>query len=145
MKSRTLTIFGVIILVVALILVRVFERYIFDTTLIDYFHGAFELKPIPDGNFLSIYLSISLRFLINSTISVAILYLIYSRKFYLNASLWVYFISFIVLSIAFLILIQGEGEFVKRALFYVRRFLIHPLLLFILAAGFYFMDRNTQR
>jgi exosortase F-associated protein len=82
---------------------------------------------------------------LNSAISIGILYFLYKKRPYIKASLWIYAFALAILSPLFIILLQYESDFAKRALFYIRRFMIHPILLFVLVAGFYFLEQKGKR
>ncbi|GAL74771.1 hypothetical protein JCM19275_3626 [Nonlabens ulvanivorans] len=56
-----------------------------------------------------------------------------------------YLFAYIILIVAFTLLIDADSSFMKMALFYIRRFLIQPILLFILVAGFYFLKTKGNK
>jgi exosortase F-associated protein len=124
--------------------VRLFENDLFYDPFIVYFKSNFQLQKLPDldkGRYLISTLS---RYLINLSFTVFIIWLLYKSKKFVKATLWVHLFSFIILLAAFFILVPLDDEWVKMTLFYIRRFLIHPILLFILVPGFYFIS-NTKR
>jgi len=137
--QRIFSVVMIVVFLLGIIGVRYFEVALFQDELNDYFHSDFQNIPIPDISLLENIASTSLRFLINTVLSLWILWFLYKREDYLKASLWVYLFSFLILITAFTVLNHLDGQWVKMALFYVRRFLIHPLLLFILVAGCYFL------
>ncbi|MBF4985805.1 exosortase F system-associated protein [Nonlabens mediterrranea] len=135
----------IIILLVLLVLVRLFEIPLFNDPLYAYFHSDFQLYDLPDIDLWSVIASTSLRFLLNMVLSIWILWFLYKRESYIRASLWVYLFAFILLLIAFILLIDADSNFMKMALFYARRFLIQPILLFILVPGFYFLKNKGNK
>lgn len=137
--QRVFSVIMIVVLLLGIIGVRYFEVALFQDELNDYFHSDFQNIPIPDIALWETVASTSLRFLMNTVLSLWILWFLYKRETYVKASLWVYLFAYIILISSFVVLIQLDAQWVKMALFYVRRFLIHPLLLFILVAGCYFL------
>lgn len=143
--QRVFSSVATVLLIIGIVLIRYFEVPLFQDSLNDYFHSDFQNIPIPDIGLWETVVSTSLRFLMNMVLSLWILWFLYKSEDYINASLWVYLFAFIILIIAFIALMQLNGQWVKMALFYVRRFLIHPLLLFILVAGCYFLKTRNKK
>ncbi len=143
--QRIFSTIATVVLVIGIVLIRYFEVSLFQDPLNDYFHSDFQNFPIPDIDLWKTVFSTSLRFLMNMVLSLWILWFLYKREDYLKASLWVFLFAFIILMLAFITLVQLDGQWVKMALFYVRRFLIHPLLLFILVAGCYFLKTRNKK
>ncbi len=138
-------IISVSLLIVALISVRVFESNLFYDPFNFYFKSNFQNLPIPDFNIVRLTYSLTLRFLINLTISLSIIWVLFKNKTYLKASLWVNFTFFVILLTSFIIFSEFESNWIKMLLFYIRRFLIHPIFLLILVPGFYFIQfKKTQ-
>ena len=124
--------------------VRLLENDLFYDPFIAYFKSNFQLQLLPDldkGRYLISTLS---RYLINLSFTVFIIWLLYKSKEFVKATLWVHLFSFIILLAAFFILVPLDDEWVKMTLFYIRRFLIHPILLFILVPGFYFISKTKS-
>jgi len=144
MKLKATDILLVGLMVVMLAGVRFFQHYVFYDPLDDYFHTNFQAMPIPDMNNMLLILSNALRYLINGVLSVGILWMLFKSKSYIKASLWVYLFAFVLLNVVFLITLQFEVSLSKMALFYTRRFIIHPLLLFVLVAGGFFLQSKKK-
>ncbi|MEO9953980.1 MULTISPECIES: exosortase F system-associated protein [Nonlabens] len=131
-------ILSVSLLIIGLISVRVFESYLFYDPFNSYFKNNFQNLSIPDFNVLKFILSLTLRFLINLIISLSIIWVLFKTKSYIKATLWVNLTFYILLLTGFIIFSQFDSNWIKMLLFYIRRFLIHPILLLILVPGFYF-------
>jgi exosortase F-associated protein len=134
----------VVLLVAGLVAVRGFEDLFFPDPLKVYFHSDFQLRPVPPVSMLEQIVVTSLRFLANMILSLWIVWYLYKKKAYVNASLWVYLFAYLLLMVAFCLLLTADSDLGKMGLFYVRRFLIHPLLLFVLVAGFYFLQHKNR-
>jgi len=143
-RHRIFAAFFVVLLTGLLAAIRFFQLDLFYDPLNDYFHSNFQALPYPDMDLGKLVLSNSLRFLLNSVTSLWILWFLYKSRSYVNAALWVYLFAFVLLTAAILILLQMDTALAKMALFYTRRFLIHPLLLFILVAGCYYLQNQKS-
>lgn len=133
------------LLFLALIGVRVGQHALFYDPLISFFHGEFKLQPLPDLSIHKYLVFIFLRYLINALISLAVLYLAFRSLAHLKFALFIYGVIGLASMIAlswFLVTNDPENH---MPLFYVRRILIHPLLLVILLPAFYFQERINQR
>ncbi|WP_124979601.1 exosortase F system-associated membrane protein [Nonlabens xiamenensis] len=128
----------VVMLVLLLVAVRAFEDWLFVDPLKSYFQAGFQTTPLPEFNGFSLLMFTALRYLVNMVISLWIIWFLFKKNALVAAGLWVYLFAFLGLLFTFIILLSLDSEWGKMALFYVRRFLIHPILLFILVAGFYF-------
>ncbi len=139
MKLRWINILSIFILLMGLAGVRFFQYQLFYDPLEEYFHLDFHAMPLPEIDYLLLLFSYSLRFILNSILSLGVLWLLFRSSGYIRASLWVYLFAFIALVIMVIISLNFNSDFSKMVLFYSRRFLIHPLLLFILVAGGYLL------
>ncbi|WP_194850106.1 exosortase F system-associated membrane protein [Nonlabens antarcticus] len=143
-QSRVVSSFMVLFMLAGIIAIRFFEADLFYDPLNKYFHGNFQALPVPEMTMWKLVLSNSLRFLLNSTFSLGILWFLYKSVAFVKAGSWVYLFAFIILSIGILLLLQMDSSLAKMTLFYTRRFLIHPILLFILVAGCYYLNIKTK-
>ena len=140
--KKASSIFIIILALVGLVCVRIFENVLFNDPFISYFKSNFQTYELPDFKSLSYMVSIIFRYSLNLALSLVIIWFLYKKREFIKAALWVYLFAFIILSVAFLILSNLDYEWVKMGLFYTRRFLIHPILLFILVPGFYFISKT---
>ncbi|WP_431191647.1 exosortase F system-associated membrane protein [Nonlabens ulvanivorans] len=143
--SRFFSSIVVMVLIISLLLIRLYEVPLFNDPLYDYFHSDFQLYDLPKLNVWNLIAGTSLRYLLNMVLSLWIIWFLYKRESYIHAALWVYLFAYIILIIAFTLLIDADSSFMKMALFYIRRFLIQPILLFILVAGFYFLKTKGNK
>ena len=142
---RLLSWVAIVLLVLLLVGVRFFETTLFAEPLYDYFHADFHLLALPTGKAGVILAITTLRYLVNTVLSLGILWFIYKKRAFIIASLWVYLFAFVILLITMAMCLFSDGESAKMILFYARRFLIHPILLFILVAGFYYLRNKELR
>jgi len=125
------------LLFTVLVAVRFFESNFYDP-LIDYFKYEYlhhELPKLEEGRF---YLHLLLRYLINTIVSIIILWVAFRKKSILIFCLYFYSIAFIILFIAFWYILKTNFENHYLIGFYIRRFLIQPLFIMILLPAFYY-------
>ena len=126
-----------------MILVRAFENKLFYDPLLQYFKGDYNSLPLPEMDIFALQLGVVFRFVLNTSFSLGILWLIFSDVEILKVSVMLYGLLFILLFIAFSIIVYTSGEGSNyMMLFYVRRFLIQPLFLLILLPAFYFQKQK---
>ena len=142
--KKTITIFGILVFLGLLVLVRAFEGQLFYDPLLHFFEMDYKSLPLPKMKIGALLTSVGIRYLLNTLFSLAILWLVFKDFGILKVSLWLYFILFAVLFCTYVFIIvfseTSNGHFV---LFYVRRFLIQPLLLLVLIPAFYFQKYKS--
>lgn len=141
-KNRILV---VVLLVLLLIAVRAFIEPLFYDPLIDFYKSNYFLKPIPELNLVKYFFNIFLRYSLNSILSIFIIFLIYNNFKTIRFVIKFYFISFIVLCILLYGFLLFDDLNTKLIIFYVRRFLIQPLFLFILVPAFYYQKLKLAK
>ncbi len=141
--NKGIRILLVLLLLALLVLIRAYAATLFYDPLILFFKMTHSSPALPDFDGVGLFLHISLRFWMNTLISLSILWLIFSNRELVQLSLILYGTLFIILLCAFVLLLYTYEPGAYMALFYVRRFLIHPLLLLVLIPGFYFF-RNKK-
>ncbi len=143
--KRTLQILGIFALVVMLVLIRAFEDSLFYDPLLQFFEMDYKSLPLPEIDTFALQTAIALRFLMNTIISLAIIWLVFKDIEIIKLSLILYSLLFAILFMAFSFIIftsqETGGHFV---LFYVRRFLIQPIFLLILLPAFYFQKYKSR-
>lgn len=118
--------------------IRFFEQQLFYDPLIVFFKSDYLLGIIPPMDMAKLMFNLTLRFSLNSIISLAIIYLGFRDLNILKFSAILYVILYVLTTAAFIFLILNIEREHYLALFYVRRFLIHPLFLLILLPAFYY-------
>lgn len=140
--KRAITIIIVLLLFCVLAAIRAFENVLFYDPLLDFFkHDYTSEAALPDLDFLKILLFTSLRFLMNTGISLLILWFCFRESATIKFAALLYVIAFVILIALFSYLVCNYHDGNYMALFYVRRFLIQPLLLIILLPAFYYQKK----
>lgn len=124
-----------------LVLVRAFASELFYDPFIHYFKDDYLHKPIPETDLLKLYLSTMYRYILNALISVGIIYLLFQKK-YLKFALQFYIIAFIVLILLYSLPLFGVS-INQFSIFYIRRFLIHPIFVLLLIPAFYYQKKHA--
>jgi exosortase F-associated protein len=144
MKNRW-KILVLIILVLLLIAIReVVAPFLYDP-LANYFKSDYLYKPIPSLNLGLFFVSTFIRYFLNSVVSISIIYLFFNDIKMIFFASKLYLIVFIILIISLVAILkfnQGNGYLL---LFYVRRILIHPILLLLLLPAFYFQKLKNLK
>ncbi len=143
--KNTLKTLVIILLASLLVLIRAFENTLFYDPLLEFFKMGYKTMPLPEMNVFLLQANIALRFLLNTLISLAILWLVFRDKEIIKISVILYVLLFIFLFTTFIVIVlTSEGTGGHLVLFYVRRFLIQPLFLLILLPAFYFQRYKTR-
>lgn len=124
-----------------LVIVRAFEGELFYDPLIRFFKVDHSTEMLPHFDMLKLVMNVALRFFINTAISLLILWFLFTKKEIIKVSALLYLAVFVVLLIAFSVLILSKEMGGHLALFYVRRFLIQPIFLLLLIPAFYFQKK----
>jgi len=128
-----------------LIAVRGFVSPYFYDPLSDYFKREYLYSPIPDIDLNLYFLHLFYRYCLNAIISLAIIFLFFKIRKLLVFSIKFYVISFMVLSLLLFALLKFNISNGYMLIFYIRRFLIQPIFVFVLLPAFYYQllkERN---
>lgn len=146
MKARYRVV-GIGFLVGLLVLIRYFENHLFYDPLINFFQLEYLHDNIPSFEAGRLLLNVALRFFLNTLISLAIIYVAFFDKNILRFSALLFLLLFLVCFPVFFFFVYTIENQNFMALFYVRRFLIHPVFVIILLPAFYYyrlMDRRRN-
>ncbi|MCF6278767.1 MAG: exosortase F system-associated protein [Flavobacteriaceae bacterium] len=142
--NKSLRIILIIALFFLLILVRSFASVIFYDPFINFFKNDYLTSIFPEFITGNLFTNLFFRNSINTLISLAIIYLFFQKKQLIAFSVKFYIVTFIVLSIVYLVLLKTEFSSGYLLAFYVRRMLIHPIFLLILLPAFYYQKKSSQ-
>lgn len=135
-------IIGVIICVILLILIRWYEDSLFYDPLITFFKTDHTSQSLPDFDGLLLIGNIALRYIMNTLLSLAVLWFVFSEKGIIKISVLLYSFLFLFLISVFIYLLFYSDSESYLSLFYVRRFLIQPLFLLLFLPAFYFQKKH---
>ncbi|HER39680.1 MAG TPA: exosortase F system-associated protein [Salinimicrobium catena] len=130
-----MTIIGFLVGVLALI--RLYEYRFFYDPFMYFFERAFQEQQefhFPPRMFFNVFL----RFLLNTLVSLSILYVAFKNIGIIKFASVIYACFFVALFPLFIYLMHHVTPDDYLAAFYVRRFLAHPVLILILLPAFYY-------
>mgnify|MGYP001568051851 FL=1 len=130
------------ILVLLLILIRAFEDVLFYDPYLTFFKNDYLYIDSPRREVAKLVLYTSLRFFLNTAISLAILYVIYRDKSIIKFSGLLYAVAYVLLLIPFLYVVINPKQEDYYLFFNIRRFLIQPIGLILLLPAFYYFKLN---
>jgi exosortase F-associated protein len=132
-----LVLFGV------LVLIRVFENELFYDPYLSFFKSDYLNMDSPRREILKLSLFTTLRFVLNSAISLGIIFIFFRDKSILKFSLMVYIIAYVILMLFFLYFVTSPRQEDYYLFFNFRRFLIQPILLLLLVPAFFYHKLKT--
>ncbi len=143
--KKPLKILGIIVFASLLVLIRFFEDTLFYDPLLEFFKMDYKTLPLPKMDIYPLLTSVVFRFLMNTILSLVILWFVFRDKEIIKFSVVLYSFLFILLFTAFIFIVfTSEGTSSHMVLFYVRRFLMQPLFLLLLLPAFYFQKYKSR-
>lgn len=130
----------VVLLVFGLILIRKFEDFLFYDPFLMFFKGDFLHAEFPSYNLGKVSLNIGFRYALNSIISLGIIQLLFENKQKTLFTALVLLAFFIILLPLYLYMIKIQFSIGENIGFYIRRFLIQPMIVLILIPAFYYQQ-----
>lgn len=142
--KKSIRILAIVILFSFLFLIRAFETSLYYDPLIIYFQNDYLYQPIPEIDAWELIINMFFRYSLNSIISLSIIYLTFRNKNYLKFSGFFLMTAFMVLILFYGILLKDQFESGYLLPFYIRRFIIHPIFLFLLLPAFYLQKKKRR-
>lgn len=133
---------GLIILFLGLVLIRAFEDVLFYDPYLTFFENDFLYIDSPRREVAKLVLYTSFRFLLNTLLSLGILFLIFKDKSIIKFSILIFSLAYILLLIPFLYFVIHPKQEDYYLFFNIRRFLIQPIGLILLLPAFYYYKLN---
>ncbi len=133
-------ILGVLLGVVLLALVRYFETTLFYDPFLPFFKGQFQNASIPHIDDIRLLGSYVFRYVLNSSLSLLIIYLCLQDRAIIRFSAWMYLFLLVLLLALFCCVIWLFNEPDKMFIFYIRRLLLQPVFLLLFLAGFLYQN-----
>lgn len=143
-KNSTLLFYKILIgcgLGMLLIAVRLFENELFYDPFLSYFKSDYINQPFPNVDKLSLFLSLFFRYFLNSTLSLAFIFLLFREKEMVKFAGFLYLFFFLTLLLVLFYIIVFDENPNHLIFFYVRRFLIQPLFLVLFVPAFFYQKQ----
>lgn len=142
MFKTKLNIVFVFIALILLVCVRAFENALFYDPFMSFYKSEYFHKSLPTYNTLRLLLNLIFRYFINSVISIAVIYLLFKSKSIFKLSVYLYIYIGIGLLVIFFMYLKMSTKPDFLILFYIRRFLIQPVLLVLFIPAFYYQTKT---
>ncbi|WP_116786953.1 exosortase F system-associated membrane protein [Flavobacterium psychrotrophum] len=127
---------GITVLLILIICVRLFESRLFYDPFLQFFKTQLT-KDFPGYDLGRLFLNYVFRYLLNTVFSLGILWLLFKDRDVIKLTSILYIAVFVVLgTLLFIVLSTSEPS--QTLIFYLRRFLIQPLLLLLFVPAFYY-------
>ena len=143
-QNKIVRIIVAVLLLILLVSVRFFESSLFYDPLLQYFKGQYQHSPLPEIEYLFLFLNIGFRYFLNTIISLSLLYVIFKDIHMIKFTAVLYAVFFVVL-ISILIFTMSNEEPDNMLIFYVRRFLIQPIFILLFIPAFLFQEYVTKK
>ncbi|HLT32556.1 MAG TPA: exosortase F system-associated protein [Aquaticitalea sp.] len=121
-----------------LILIRAFENELFYDPYLSFFKSDYLYIDNPRREVFKLTMYTVLRYILNSGISVGIIFVLFKDKNIVRFSALIYGLAFVVLIVMFLYFVVNPNQEDYYLFFNIRRFLIQPLFLLLLLPAFYY-------
>ena len=121
-----------------LVLIRVFENELFYDPYLIFFQNDYLYIDSPRREVFKLSAFTSLRYWLNTVISLGILYVVFKDKSMVKFSTLIYLFSFVVLILIYLYFVVNPKQEHYYLFFNMRRFLIQPIILLVLLPAFYY-------
>lgn len=121
-----------------LILIRFFENELFYDPYLKFFESDYLYMDSPKRDVLKVVVFTTLRYALNTLISLIILYVFFKDISVVKFSALIYLVAFIVLISGYLYFVINPKQDYYFLFFNLRRFLIQPIILILLLPAFYY-------
>ncbi len=125
-----------------LVLIRVFEDQLFYDPYLLFFKSEYLYIDNPRREVFKLTSFTTLRYILNTIISLSIIYVIYKDKTMVKFSIAIYGIAYIILLILFLYFVLNPKQEDYYIFFNIRRFLIQPIILLLLLPALYYYKQH---
>ncbi|KJD31954.1 membrane protein [Tamlana nanhaiensis] len=126
-----------------LIFVRFFEDDLFYDPYLTFFQNDYLYIDSPRREVAKLVLNTTFRFLLNTIISLGIIFLFFKDKGIVKFSAIVYSLAFVVLMLLYLYFVVNPKQEDYYLFFNIRRFLIQPIILLLLLPAFYYQKLKS--
>lgn len=142
MPNKLIRYTGVFVAFLLIICVRFFEDKLFYDPFLEFFKSDYQNKSLPSFEGFKLMLNLFLRYFANTFFSIIIIYLLFQNKMHAKIAAVLYLFLFVVLivTLSYLLFFSTQPNYLL--LFYVRRFLIQPILILLLIPAFYFQKKS---
>lgn len=138
MINNPLKITSLLVLFGLLVLIRIFEQDLFYDPYLQFFKSDYLTIDSPRRELFKLTLFTTIRYTLNTLISLGILYIFFNDKGIIKFSVYFYSAAYIMLLIPFLYFVINPKQEDYYLFFNIRRFLIQPIFIILLIPAFYY-------
>lgn len=139
---KFLSLFIVVLGIFGLVGVRMVEESLFYDPFLGYFHIADKNAPFPDFEWAKLILNYIFRFSLNLILSALIVHFIFKNKEWTMQAVVLMLLVFAITFPIYLYCIYTKFEIGYLFSFYMRRFVIQPLILLLIIPLFYYRKQQ---
>ena len=121
-----------------LVLIRAFENQLFYDPYLTFFQNDYLYIDSPRREIFKVTVFTSLRYFLNTVISLGILFVVFKDKNIVKFSAIIYVLAFFILMAMYLYFVINPRQEDYYLFFNVRRFIIQPIILMVLLPAFYY-------
>ncbi|WP_027138588.1 exosortase F system-associated membrane protein [Gaetbulibacter saemankumensis] len=136
--SKTLKFMALVVLFGVLICIRMYEEVLFYDPYLSFFQNDYLYIDNPRRAVFKLTLFTTIRYVLNSSVSLAILYVVFRDYSIVKFSFVIFTAAFLVLISIYLYFVINPRKEDYYLFFNVRRFLIQPIILLLLLPAFYY-------
>lgn len=132
------------ILILGLILIRLNQEHLFYDPLLHFFKSSHNKTNLLEIHIPKHLMSVTFRYLINTFLSLGIIYILFKNKKYIKISGIVFFVGWLIFLPIYYIFLDTEFEYSLMIGFYVRRFLIQPIIGIVLILALFYLEKTQK-
>lgn len=136
--SKALKIILLIVLFSLLAAIRYFENELFYDPYLAFFQNDYLYIDNPRREVFKLTTFTTLRYVLNTLISLVILFVIFRDRNIVKFSILIYVLAYLILLALFLYFVLNPKQEDYYLFFNIRRFLIQPIILLLLLPAFYY-------
>tara|TARA_R110000868_G_scaffold329589_4_gene590393 strand:+ start:818 stop:1246 length:429 start_codon:yes stop_codon:yes gene_type:complete len=121
-----------------LVLIRFFESELFYDPYLMFFENDYLYMDSPRREVLKVTAFTTIRYLLNTLISLGILFVFFKDKSIIKFSTLIYIVGYFMLILIYLYFVVNPKQEDYYLFFNIRRFLIQPIILILLLPAFYY-------
>lgn len=137
--------FLILVGVAGIVSVRIFEDSLFYDPFLNYFHDATKNAKFPDFEWMKLIMSHLFRFVLNLISSCIIIHFLFKNKNWTVQAAVLISIIFAITFPIYLYCVSDRFEIGYLFSFYIRRFVIQPLILLLIIPLFYYRKQLMLR
>jgi len=134
-----------VVLIMLLIGIRIVIAPMLYDPFANYFKVDYLYNSVPNVDLVKLIFSIFIRYSLNGIVSIVMIWILFNDKKTGWFATKIYLFVFVILSLFLIVILESNYFDGYLLLFYVRRLLIHPILVLLLIPAFYFQKVHNSK